>query len=390
MVDPGEHESEIEATPDSARPGLRVVTTPEPELTAADLALRVDADTINGEPALEAAVAASQNSNKIDEAQLAELRRLADELGRARRIRSRTRAEVTDTIARKVAGSTGVEVHSSTLRDAAAAVTEVEAELEANRAELAALTGPIDLRPRDAASDDELPAMFDEEAVEARRVRGSAVGVAVGAIGLALILAAVRLPIVLAVVVGVVGIAVSLWMVRRHHSSSGARIAHVAETSERLAQLDVLDISEEERRRVVRRTELDASIARLQERLRSSLRQWSTVAGPDANPHDIESVLRARDPQYDIVGATATSPTIRAVDTMHRRATARWRVAWAALGVDEAPDPADLDHAVAEHNERVSRALVLVDPVAWLSADRLAELLQQLPAGRDVYLVRRG
>jgi hypothetical protein len=193
-----------------------------------------------------------------------------------------------------------------------------------------------------------------------------------------------------AVAVAVAGLAASMWTVRRHHTTSGTHAAHKAETAERLAQLDRLDLTEEERRRLVRRTELDASIVRLQERQRSAQRHWSTVAGPDADPHDIESVLRARDPQYDLAGATATSPTIRAVDTMHRRASARWKVAWAALGADEAPDPAELEQIVAERNERARRALVLIDPASWSSADRLAELLQQLPPDREVYLVRRG
>src|SRR5690349_4396132 len=118
MVDRGEHESPIETAAGATRPGLRVVTSSDPERAAADLSLRVDADIISAESELEAAVATSRALG-VDDAQLTELRSLADELGRARRIRSRTRIEVTGTIARKVAGSTGVEVHPSTLRDAA-------------------------------------------------------------------------------------------------------------------------------------------------------------------------------------------------------------------------------------------------------------------------------
>ena len=384
MVDRGEHESAIETAAGATRPGLRVVTSSDPERAAADLSLRVDADIISAESELEAAVATSRALG-VDDAQLTELRSLADELGRARRIRSRTRIEVTGTIARKVAGSTGVEVHPSTLRDAAAAVTQIEGALAADRAELQQLDA---LRDLSEAAD--LPAMFDEVAVEARRVHTSAVGLAIGSVGIALIVAAVGLPIVLAILVAAAGLATSMWLVLRHRTARSGRRAHPVETNEGRDPLEVADMSADERRRLVRRTELEAAIMRSQERLRSALRQWSTVAGPGADPHDIEAVLRARDPQYDIVGATATSPTIRAVDTMHRRATARWKVAWAALGADEAPDPDELDRAVIEHNQRARRALVLVDPAAWLSADRLAELLQQLAPERDVYLVRRG
>ena len=74
------------------------------------------------------------------------------------------------------------------------------------------------------------------------------------------------------------------------------------------------------------------------------------------------------------------------VDALHRRAAARWRVAWAVLGVDEPPAPDELDarvHAITHD----ARPLVLVDPARWLSAERLRELLQRLPADVDVYVV---
>ena len=192
-----------------------------------------------------------------------------------------------------------------------------------------------------------------------------------------------------ALLVGAAGTGGAVGRVLRHRNATGTHLAQVAEATERLAHVEVIAMDAEERHRVVRRTELAAANVRVEERLRSARRQWATIAGASADPHDIEAVLRARDPQYDLAGATSTSPTIRAVDTMHRRAAARWRVAWAAIGVDRAPPPAELDAAVAARNQRTEPALVLVDPATWVAADRLAELLAQLPADRDVYLIRR-
>ena len=84
----------------------------------------------------------------------------------------------------------------------------------------------------------------------------------------------------------------------------------------------------------------------------------------------------------------ATAPEGEAidVDALHRRAAARWRVAWAVLGVDEPPAPDELDARLSAITQD-ARPLVLVDPVRWLPAERLRELLQRLPADVDVYIV---
>jgi hypothetical protein len=75
-------------------------------------------------------------------------------------------------------------------------------------------------------------------------------------------------------------------------------------------------------------------------------------------------------------------------ETLHRRAAARWRVAWAVLGVDEPPAPDELDARVQAITQD-ARSLVLVDPVRWLPAERLRELLQRLPAHAEVYIVKQ-
>src|SRR5439155_16138786 len=81
----------------------------------------------------------------------------------------------------------------------------------------------------------------------------------------------------------------------------------------------------------------DGAIAQTNERIRSARLHWAALAGANADPRDIDAVLRCRDPQYDVSGGAQTSPTITTADALHRRAAARWRVAWAVLGVDEPP-----------------------------------------------------
>jgi hypothetical protein len=230
--------------------------------------------------------------------------------------------------------------------------------------------------------------MIDDAAVERERNRIVAVGTLIAFIGFALVLYALSSSVLLSVLVGVVGIAFAVVILRRHRIVTSRHDAELAETSKRLAMLNVLDITAEERRRLVRRTELDASIARTTERLRSARRHWEAVAGAGADPRDIDAVLRSRDPQYDMSGAAQTSPSIRTVDSLLRRSLARWRVAWAAVGVDDPPDPDDLE-ARLQSITHDTGPLVLVDPVRWLSAERLGEVLQQLPADVEVYIVKQ-
>jgi hypothetical protein len=188
-----------------------------------------------------------------------------------------------------------------------------------------------------------------------------------------------------AAAVFVIGVAVTALILRRGRSA-GNGDADVPESTQRLAMLDRADLRAEERRRLVRRTALETSVARVSERLLSARRRWESVAGVSADRPDIDTVLRSRDPQYDLSGAGDTSPTIRAVDSLHRRALARWRVAWAEVGVDEPPDPEECDSGL-EAVTHDAGPLVLVDPLRWLSAERLGELVEELPVDAEVYIV---
>src|SRR5204862_1347415 len=95
---------------------------------------------------------------------------------------------------------------------------------------------------------------------------------------------------------------------------------------------------------LARRAHLEAGRESALERLRSARIHWESLVGPDADPHAVDELVRIRDPQFELVGvASRTSPTVRTVSAVHRRALARWRVAWAAVGYDEAPPLEEAD-----------------------------------------------
>src|SRR5205085_672700 len=93
-----------------------------------------------------------------------------------------------------------------------------------------------------------------------------------------------------------------------------------------------------------RRSQLETIMERSVERVRSARRHWETLTGPDADPYDLEAVLRVHDPQFVITdAATRTSPTVRTVNAVHRKAMARWKIAWAALGHENPPALEDFE-----------------------------------------------
>ena len=175
-------------------------------------------------------------------------------------------------------------------------------------------------------------------------------------------------------------------------------------------QAPVAEISEDEW--VARRAHVAAVRERATERLRSARRHWDSLVGPDADPHDVDEVLRVRDPQLELVGAASKkSPTVRTVSAVHRRTHARWRVAWAAVGYDEPPPLDEVDahlerlrasgaqaaeaagerlraaQAWSDASATIDRPLVLVEPEEWLPKDTLESMLNSLPAGAEVIVV---
>jgi hypothetical protein len=396
-------------------------------------------------------------SDGVSEATIAELQELADELAMAKRIRQNTEAEVTDQLSRRLSAASAVAVHPEAIRQAATAVTDAEDAVAACDAELEAL-GPVPSAPRPASWDgvqeagDEEPAPIaadepeppapvtapDEveptEATDATR-RGGALAIIVGlvfAAGAVLLLALGLL--VVAVVVFVVGLLLAAALLgrtrRRARRAGRAPVDRTArrEASELLASAMAPDVprarpSAPEIRQVsapalsddewrARHDQIEQTKERAGERLRSARKHWESLVGLDADPHNVDDVLRVRDPQLELVGAASkSSPTVRTVSAVHRRTLARWRVAWASVGYDDPPDLDDvgpqLDRlrasggaAADAARERlaaaqawrdacaaIDRPIVLVEPEAWLPEDQLEAMLGTLPAGAEVIIV---
>lgn len=378
----------------TVRAEIQVLSAADPASAAEALAAEVGGLRVSSASDAEHAVAARAGDDHrvLREEDETDLRHLANRLIRAQRIRAQTHAAVTAAIADKVAKAAGLEVHPAALEAAAQAVADAEAALEALEAEQAELDRPL-VEPAQPGAQPPSPV---RKRGPARSVllRVAALTLAVVALAGAAALRLADLPLAVPAAVAVLGVLAAVLLARssRVRSSGEVEDALAAEASERLATLRVLDIKEEERRRTVRRTALGADFVRARQKLRLARRSWESLAGPDSDPHDLEGTLRAHDAQYDLVAATKSSPSVRAVDTLYRRAAARWRVAWAALGVDEAPAPEDVDAAVAalmSSKVETGGPLVFVEPAAWMPADRTRELLRRLPPETVAYIVNR-
>jgi hypothetical protein len=270
-----------------------------------------------------------------------------------------------------------------------------------------------------------IPEMFDDESLELQR-RSRVFALSVGTIfaGIALLLLSIGVAVVIPVVVFLAGIIVAgAMMARSYRAEAGpdqgsreasALLAAATGNAERSTDAAAhYRMMEDEW--LARRAQLEANRERSLERVRSARRHWETLAGPEADPYDLDSVLRVHDPQFAITGAaTKTSPTVRTVNAVHRMAMARWKVAWAALGYESPPPLEEFDQHVArlggapsspdvekaeqrlkaaeawsDAGATIDRPLILVEPEAWLPEDEFEALLGTLPAGAEVILVTR-
>jgi hypothetical protein len=389
-------------------------------------------DSERAELAARAATAVGDDSPAMSDWAISELRQLAAELGMTERIRSNTEARFVETLNRRLSAASTVAVHPTAIRQAATAVTDAEAAVADCDASVAEL-GPRPTTEPEAGSSavvaphddlDDVPDLFDEERLERNRRSGwlSIVVVVLSAAaagGLLSIGAPVWVPPV------VFGVGLVLAIVLRLRNRTGHSVDHEGrrEASELLASTSAQvelsapvrnDDAEEEW--LGRRAQLDAAKESAVERLRSARRHWESLVGPGADPHDVESLLRVRDPQLELVGAASkTSPTVRTVSAVHRSVQARWTVAWATVGYDEPPPPAKIDEHLdlleSLHGEggaeaarsrlaaarvwsdacaTIDRPIVLVSPDAWLPPDELESMAGGLPAGAEVVIVQRG
>jgi hypothetical protein len=380
----------------------------------------------------------------VTEVATLELQQLADELVMTERIRADTEAGMTAFLNRRLSAASAVAIHPSTIRQAAAAVTEAEATVAACDADVAALgerpaaegidgePAPVPATPPAGDRGPDEHADQRDEPAPTRDGRAVALAIVIGVVfaaaAVALVLVGVSVGVPIAVFV--VGLVLAFVFFRRsrrdgrsdrsgeptasapaggdtEHERAGASASTPSPDG---PQSSVAEISEDEW--VARRAHIDAVRERATERLRSARRHWDSLVGPDADPHAVDEVLRVRDPQLELVGAASKkSPTVRTVSAVHRRTRARWRVAWAAVGYDEPPPLDEVDahlerlrasggeaaeaarerlraaHAWSDACRTIDRPLVLVEPEEWLPKDILESMLNSLPAGAEVIVV---
>jgi len=358
----------------------------------------------------------------LDDATLAELRELASTLGTTERIRTRTEVEFTETLNRRLSASSGMAVHPASIKQAAAAVVAAEAELDGIDAAIDGLGERPEPEQIVLDAPTTVPEMFDDAGLERQR-RSRAFALAVGTIsaGIALGMLSIGIAVIIPIAVFVAGLLIAGVVMAR--SRTGRKDRGAAEASallvaatgnaERSTEAAARDrLAEEEW--LARRSQLEADRERSIEHVRSARRHWETLTGADADPHDLESVLRLHDPQFVITDAASrTSPTVRTVNAVHRKAMARWKIAWAALGYEEAPAVEDFEAQLLRLGGRsgaqaqlvenrlkaaeawesagaiIDRPMVLVEPEVWIDEAELESLLATLPAGVQVVVVTR-
>jgi hypothetical protein len=359
----------------------------------------------------------------VDDATVEELQRLADELAMTERIRSNTETSFTESLGARLSAASAVAVHPTAIRQAAATLTEVEARVATYDASLEQLgPRPSEIAPTAEEDTAALPDMFDEAGLERNR-RSGALAIVVllvfGGAGAALLIAGAALPIPIAVFA--VGLVLAGFLLTRKRARQPDRVGE-REASDLLASAtadaDDADLEPEpepptnDDEWLGRRAHLDALREAAVERMRSARAHWESLVGPDADPHEVDELLRVRDPQFELIGAASkTSPTVRTVSAVHRTALARWRVAWAAVGYDEPPSLDGVDEHLARLTTAraldpddararllaaqtwsdacaaIDRPIVLLEPEHWLPAQRLEQMVSVLPAGAEVIVV---
>lgn len=424
--------------------GVRVVIDGDPATAAARLAEEINGELIVDIETARSAFAARASAGRadpaavadveldtfsdgpaIDDDALAELRGLADALSRTGRIRVRTEVVFTESLNRRLSASSGMAVHPEAIKQAATTLTAAEAEVSEINGAIAALGDRPTPELVQMRAPAEIPTIFDDDDLEQRRrARVLALSVATIFAGVALFLVSRDLEVVIPVAVFLVGLIVAGAIMARSYSGGPADDPGAREASALLASIGstIEDTSEASVRNrfaeeewMARRSQYEAAGERAVEKARSARRYWETLAGAEADPYDVDHVLRLHDPSLVITDvATKTSPTVRTVNAVHRKAMARWKVAWAALGYEQPPALEDFEGHIARltggagdaeaeqlgqqiqaaaawaaASAIIDRPMILVEPESWLPEEELEAMLRTLPAGAEVVIVSR-
>ena len=387
------------------------------------------------EPILAAAAVAPA----IADEDVAELRRIAEDLGRAARIRERTEARFAETLQARVAASTGVALHPDRRADRSRRRGRRRAGRAGRRGGARPPSVPIRARrpspPLDGRAGagrprgsrrpsvaDVVPASPRLERVrpgglERRRSRVRAVADRrrrrrrgpdprrprrVSPRSYGGVLAA-----------GLLLAALELWRGRRAARTVTVRAEEAEQQSDRLASVGAAVAATDSGRRAAalgrcpRSTRealagrsavaLDADRDDAEEQLRVARNRWHQLAGPTADPHDVEAVIQGPRPPARLQPRPRRDVPDRA--DAWPPSTARPRPVGRCCGPpsdrSRRPDPeqleAVLDDLLGEHRravadaqalaeaearvaaaEEVHRPIVLAEPSAWLTPDQLA------------------
>jgi hypothetical protein len=264
-------------------------------------------------------------------------------------------------------------------REALDSVERAEAEMIAATQQVE----PAPPEPEPAPRAGDIAYSFDSRPAWRRGALVIVIAIAIAAV----VSVASLVPVYVAAVLPLIAVAWTLARVRQaDHEAKGSHTAssHLSEVG---AATDELFGRRQMQPSPGRSRALEVQRNAATERLRAAERQWNDLAGPGADPDDVEAVMRRRDPQLHRAEIwAAQSAAVRTAAAMHRKARARWRVAWAALEQD-APPAADatavIDELAADGDAPIDRRpVVLAGTAAGVHGappDRLLWLSRSVP-----------
>lgn len=393
-------------------PGLHEIVAADPDHTARKLADELGGELVRSDDLestierrrsggdsdarllLERRVAAGPADSVRTVADIDALGAVARGLAKADRILAGTEANMVDTVGQRVSGG-GISVHPASIRSAASDLIQVRTEIRKIQQELHDLNESIMDSMIDSGGEAKVEVSDeDDEHRDRGKIGRSAkkriAGVLLMAFGVAIALGAV-----LAVVIAPAAAAfvVILPVVACWWAFDTARVD--------ISDLDDKDTASDNLAQISARTDavfgnvaadeehtsggipasagaqlqlIESKLELARERERSAGANWSELAGTEADPSDVDRVLRERDPQYfaaiDMVNRTSQA---RAAAAHLRRVRAQWNLAWAVLGEDP-PPPAAAEDAVRELASGGMRG-VRINTRIGTEADR--ELAQQ-------------
>ncbi len=296
--------------------------------------------------------------------------------------------------ARQRAGSaSGLAVHPTSIRDAAADVLDARATVLERQQELRRLEqdeteatrgdpGEGDARPASTAAARESGLRLTDVAA----VRWAAV-VAAAALAVGVLIVVLTGNPMALVLPGVGFYWLSVVVVRQRDDSYDEKIAsrnleNVARLTDRAYGGAAL-VDEQQSAPDPERVAAERALSDANDRLAYAESSWRSLVGPDADVDDVETVLRARDAQYGVSDAVIGElPSYRAASAHRRRLHAQWKLAWWAL---DRPVPGLADAAAAVdalEAEGIDQIVVEGTASGGLDEDEQARL-DDLAAGRS-------